>query len=136
MVFAVVRFICRIYLFAVKTSIIDRSYYFIICDLIFLVASVINFRKDSKRIENLGKDRFLWSEATIYDVNYFGGRRSHSRIYTDIGTFTTGQPIFGFRKDMKVIVIKYNINDDYRSLIKILMYIPDPIAYRISRGQD
>lgn len=117
---------------AVIVAVQEHSYWFLASVMVYIVAALIVMICGGKKIERLDTGCFKWAEAEIREVCYLNGRYSHSKVITDIGSFTTGQWIFRFRKNMRVIVIKYSMTDDIRNLKENLTFLYDPVAYRIS----
>lgn len=117
---------------AIQTFIMYSEYTFFVTTVFYLIAAIIAFRCNERRIERLDDNYFEWTEAVVTSVDYIGSRVRHSKIHTDIGSFVTGQIIFRFRKDIPVVIIKYNVNQSSITLKENLTFLYDPLAYKIS----
>ena len=107
----------------------DASFMLLASCGVYLLAAILLFRSNNKRIEKLEIGDFDWIETTVNSVTYFGSRVSRTKIYTDEGVFQNGESIFKFRKGMSVIIIRYNNRFDLNDLKTNLTFLTDPRAY-------
>ena len=116
---------------AVKEVIYNGTFYFLAAILAFSLITFLVFHSDTRRLKNLDSNDFKWKYDEVVKVKYLAGRYSPSKVYATEDSYKTGQSILSFRKGDKIIVIKYNTSDDIKKLKANLIFLYDPLAYKL-----